>query len=964
MDKVIADMEAGKADILKAVQDLGPYLTSTETNTRTKSTQILADLVQHASSTQLSSSGPVVMQFFCDRMDDLPSTIPCLKGLLALANSSTFTKENAVIVTKAVFDKLVVQAQALTTRELVFRLMSILLDKFGAYLSRTMGEQFVLGFLQQYDGEKDPRCLVIVFELIPFVASTFPIAKYADDMFETSSCYFPITFTPPPNDPYGVTKEQLVQGLRNCMSASPLFAQPCFELLFDKVTSTIDDTKVDSFETIAQCAKHFGFEVIQNYFSTAYSHIRRELFENLEPKVHQAALSAFASLCNLIPTREEAATALDSLLAEANHHLTDIDSNSITTHGKLLIAATGSCAFAVDLIFSQFVPTAASTFIKTDDNNKRMSIGGVLAGLCQAAFACSGKAEMALVASHVSVAKTPLVAFVEETFVSGTDHLQAIGMRAMLALASLQLLQEDELRNLLDTALTLCSRTSYSLTREALAQGGQAFAAANPTAVDHALATLLPSLSSAVDAREFAEQLKIIEALSLNSVAGAAVVTALLSALYELDGQDVNSVRKGHATAAAIKHMLIHGPQEMAGLLIEHALDVTKNTLVAVVEKSKPFFTLDARTASDLGLGVCRACEKLHLEARMELIERCAAAFCTPSAHSLMIRAASVTGLSTLLWIVPAICGGLPRDQSLELDHVAATECLAASLTVSSSWDDAVATSSTYAALLNKAESFSESSQSIKQQQLFAITNPIQDVLDGKSSSCAAGVLCIFAYSTKALVMCADTQARRFVDLLFAMLRHPQLDQAACRAVQVILQQDDVVLNRESQAKFKLMFRQRFFQEHVPRLVQLFQETPNPVYLKALAFLLKGVPMQVVFTELPTVLPLLLKSLDLDDSELLIGTLDMLHALAQDAPTQLAEHVNTVIDRSLRLKSHNRMDVRKAALELLANLVQLPTHVVVPYKTQVLRGLAPSLDDRKRIVRTAAVQASSAWFVL
>lgn len=42
----------------------------------------------------------------------------------------------------------------------------------------------------------------------------------------------------------GVSPQQLIEGLRKCMSASPEFAHPCMELLLDKSASTIDDTKV------------------------------------------------------------------------------------------------------------------------------------------------------------------------------------------------------------------------------------------------------------------------------------------------------------------------------------------------------------------------------------------------------------------------------------------------------------------------------------------------------------------------------------------------------------------------------------------------------------------------------------------------------------------------------------------------------------------------------------------------
>ena len=76
------------------------------------------------------------------------------------------------------------------------------------------------------------------------MAANFNLGNYADDLFEACACYFPITFRPPPNDPYGVTQEGLILGLRRCLHASPQFAKPCFELLLDKESSVLDETKV------------------------------------------------------------------------------------------------------------------------------------------------------------------------------------------------------------------------------------------------------------------------------------------------------------------------------------------------------------------------------------------------------------------------------------------------------------------------------------------------------------------------------------------------------------------------------------------------------------------------------------------------------------------------------------------------------------------------------------------------
>ena len=41
--------------------------------------------------------------------------------------------------------------------------------------------------------------------------------------------------------------------------------------------------------------------------------------------------------------------------------------------------------------------------------------------------------------------------------------------------------------------------------------------------------------------------------------------------------------------------------------------------------------------------------------------------------------------------------------------------------------------------------------------------------------------------------------------------------------------------------------------------------------------------------------------------------------------------------------------------------LSLLSQQVYPYKSEVIRGLAPCLDDKKRLVRKAAVKSRSEW---
>lgn len=72
---------------------------------------------------------------------------------------------------------------------------------------------YISAVLSGIDEEKDPRNLLITYDLLYFmlrqyasniedVASIGVIKPFIDEIFDKISCYFPINFVPPKNDKY------------------------------------------------------------------------------------------------------------------------------------------------------------------------------------------------------------------------------------------------------------------------------------------------------------------------------------------------------------------------------------------------------------------------------------------------------------------------------------------------------------------------------------------------------------------------------------------------------------------------------------------------------------------------------------------------------------------------------------------------------------------------------------------
>jgi DNA repair/transcription protein MET18/MMS19 len=247
--------------------------------------------------------------------------------------------------------------------------------------------------------------------------------------------------------------------------------------------------------------------------------------------------------------------------------------------------------------------------------------------------------------------------------------------------------------------------------------------------------------------------------------------------------------------------------------------------------------------------------------------------------------------------------------------------------------------------------------------------------------------------------------------------------ETAARGFSLILSADDVI-SAQNGANIRLLSKQRVFSIVVPMISSKFRDlsldTTNqhikPSYLTALSGILTSIPPSLVLPELPSLLPLLLQSLDLTTEATTSlpvkqATLHTFSVLIRDnggaAIIDRTGHVSELVKRLLRTASlaiakkegvPTAAGVREMALRCLyllptsstpsaagvggddvdvalAAALSRPTgskvdtttgatsgvSPLLPVKNLVLRELLTILDDPKRDVRKAAVDARAAW---
>jgi hypothetical protein len=95
----------------------------------------------------------------------------------------------------------------------------------------------------------------------------------------------------------------LIKSLRNCFSASKLFAKFAMRLFLDKLNSSIEEAQLDSLETFTQCAKlTYNPNDYQEYIDSIWNSFHKLVVNSSKSSISEASLSAIQALSHSIAT--------------------------------------------------------------------------------------------------------------------------------------------------------------------------------------------------------------------------------------------------------------------------------------------------------------------------------------------------------------------------------------------------------------------------------------------------------------------------------------------------------------------------------------------------------------------------------------------------------------------------------------------------------------------------------------
>ena len=287
--------------------------------------------------------------FFSDRLKDHHSIQPIvLYGFLGLISYQNVLDNDIIKIVQVIFHEVHVQSLTQSDRSNVFNLFNNLLKTKMNVLKRISAD-FLLGFIQAMDSERDPRNLLICFQNSKIILENFEISLFEEDFFEVLSCYFPIEFTPPKNNPFNISREDLVLGLRTCLTSTKQFALYAIPLYVEKLSSDMADAKKDSLITFTDCLKIYDSRFVEPFLNDIWMQIRKDylLSDNSEltPLYLQFIENLLLCLQNISSSKENQDQEMDvdeQTISNIHNHI-DIEPSQETAMDVLVDSFIRDC---------------------------------------------------------------------------------------------------------------------------------------------------------------------------------------------------------------------------------------------------------------------------------------------------------------------------------------------------------------------------------------------------------------------------------------------------------------------------------------------------------------------------------------------------------------------------------------------------------------------------------------------
>ncbi|KYQ93184.1 putative DNA repair and transcription protein [Tieghemostelium lacteum] len=997
LNNILLQVSSKKYEIHDIVEKLGDYLKNRDSILRSRGTLLLSEILCRLPNLSLNDDQIHFLSvFYADRCQDYPCAQEVVKGISGLITYHHPESPNNKKLLSSIFQEIHPSSLSQAHRKMVLQVIDLMLTRDLEELKELQSD-FMVGFIQFIDGEKDPRNLIFSFKLLPRVIQLIPHHDmFIDSLFEILSCYFPISFNPKASDPNSISKEDLSRSLLNCFASTPLFAEHFIPFIIDKINSNLVETKLEAMKSLIYCCTKFGPYAIKPYIEDIWSTFRTIIFTHKNNIVIEESKKSIFLITRILSRDLNILKEFLGIInKECLHHIKTSQDSKIALYCTSILYQTVSSNSR--MILGDILPPLFQFFrelnmVNVQKSNERLSIVGLFLDLIKAnQFSFELEFKELQDMEKRSKLVNPILEYLDEFYELIVELLSnsSLTMRqlAIECLSELYsssknlsekysfLLPLENREFIVKSLVGMLGNHDEHVRSKALLSLYHITIKESPTImIQYAIPTICQMIQSpTIEKIEYKYYLNSlvkllshqplleitinhIQSLIDNStIDNNLLILQCISEILSTSNhqESIMNLCYNNLYYSLIKNLLksinSNNNNELFNQLLKPTIDILQSIISSISNQS---------IAIERSIDIFLNRKDLEFEPILSRLSNEDFSKVLPLFNGILCQCKSID-LSTNLKLMNFL-----EENSLSVllnDEITISCCKSIS------------------SIINRQSTSNNDNISLLMNNLLKIIQSNEESLDKKLKS-----LNLFIWITKGLVVCGNSKGIEYgnilVDLISKLSSFTILTEKISKSFDVILYQDDNILNQHSGSIINILYQQKFFTLIYPKLLQEFKtlkssSTPSSTnnnniisnYLISISNLLKNIPREVLLNELNEILPIVLQSLDsLDQPELLSSSLQTLKMLLKETPNSLVNHLNSLITTLLLISTTSPlMTNRCLALEILNDIALTCSYQqTFPFQNQVTNGLLSTLDDHKRLVRKEATKCRNNWFIL